>query len=928
MANNLLAAIQTAIAKHQAGDLQTAEQMYRSILSQTPRDAGVVDLLGVALLQQNKLQEAEEKIRYALKLNPLEATFHFHQGNIAQALGNSEQAQGCYRSALKLKPYYPEATQKLFNLLEAQGQHEAAARLCREAIRLNPRDTNALFTLARLCEHQGAWADAEALCQQILALQPTHRDAQLLHAKALQNHASLLLAEEQYEASAAAYRRLLEIDPTDFSAVHMLAAIENDRAQRDAQDRTRAWFDRHADNYEQHWQHEMGYIIPTKMHALLARTNPPKQYEILDLGCGTGLSGLAIRSLASRLVGVDLSSGMLELARAKEIYTELCCEELLAYLERTPDAAFDLVVSADVFAYVGDLSAVFAEVARVLRNDGLFVFSIPESTAHHTPENELGYAGHHTCSADQLHALIRQQDFRPLHFSQETIRSDQGKPVSGHLVMLQKNAHNSSACSAEQIDQAVHEILSDRYANAASIQGWLFSTIIDHRFFDGQLKRLPAQRHPTQLKTCPESADITQAASAHLERIHQIDGVAAKWAALEELTQLNTPSLTQDSFAGLTEAECRQALRQCFPEDKLNVVIIGAGPAGLALASALKLALHANINVLVVEDRVSAPHHKLPYERRWVTNITFTFLQHLAEKQVNEILAGISDGTHIGCTVNVLESLLLLSCRRLGVKFCFDASGDFSFIQNSPVQFVFDASGGRLQPPVWPSSANEIAVRHLIETACLHCDATSISYYGIGLHPCADNRQIALGSYDKLFFPLYKNQPIKLAMLKLIDIPSRYYGALLNYISQHNEDNKYYVWPATLHEAINQLIVIINLDKKEYDYLCDRHVFPLNPAEALRTEAFRAILDKRTCAILELLTQEADKHEQTSIDSPFMFDPRLTDNALPEYLYGRPLIRVGDSVYNGNVKFGNGLGLHLKNVLHIQTVLKNNFTAQ
>ena len=52
----------------------------------------------------------------------------------------------------------------------------------------------------------------------------------------------------------------------------------------------------------------------------------------LDLGCGTGLSGEPFKGLSRRLVGVDVSSGMLEQAKRKDIYSVLECEDVFAFL--------------------------------------------------------------------------------------------------------------------------------------------------------------------------------------------------------------------------------------------------------------------------------------------------------------------------------------------------------------------------------------------------------------------------------------------------------------------------------------------------------------------------------------------------------------------------------------------------------------------
>ena len=59
---------------------------------------------------------------------------------------------------------------------------------------------------------------------------------------------------------------------------------------------------------------------------------PTRALDVLDAGCGTGLCGPLVAPYARRLVGVDLSRGMLEQAREKNVYDELVKGELTAYL--------------------------------------------------------------------------------------------------------------------------------------------------------------------------------------------------------------------------------------------------------------------------------------------------------------------------------------------------------------------------------------------------------------------------------------------------------------------------------------------------------------------------------------------------------------------------------------------------------------------
>jgi SAM-dependent methyltransferase len=94
--------------------------------------------------------------------------------------------------------------------------------------------------------------------------------------------------------------------------------------------------------------------------------------DVLEVGCGTGriLEGLA--GAARRAVGVDLSAGMLERARERELSV------LRGTATELPlrDESFDLVCSFKVLAHVPDLGRAFAEMSRVLRPGGRLVVDL------------------------------------------------------------------------------------------------------------------------------------------------------------------------------------------------------------------------------------------------------------------------------------------------------------------------------------------------------------------------------------------------------------------------------------------------------------------------------------------------------------------------------------------------------------------------
>ena len=92
--------------------------------------------------------------------------------------------------------------------------------------------------------------------------------------------------------------------------------------------------------------------------------------EILDAGCGTGLVGVALAELGhDRIVGFDLSPGMLEQSAARGVYAELHHGSLL---ERLPfdDRRFGSVVAVGVFTLGHVDGSAFAELARVTASGG------------------------------------------------------------------------------------------------------------------------------------------------------------------------------------------------------------------------------------------------------------------------------------------------------------------------------------------------------------------------------------------------------------------------------------------------------------------------------------------------------------------------------------------------------------------------------
>ena len=133
-------------------------------------------------------------------------------------------------------------------------------------------------------------------------------------------------------------------------------------------------FDQFSTDYDARMIQQLSYRAPAILRELADMTMAGRaRLAVLDLGCGTGLSGAAFKDKAARLGGIDLSPAMIAKARARGIYDGLAVGDIEGELGAED---YDLVLAADTLVYLGDLQAVMSAVARALKPDGFFLFTV------------------------------------------------------------------------------------------------------------------------------------------------------------------------------------------------------------------------------------------------------------------------------------------------------------------------------------------------------------------------------------------------------------------------------------------------------------------------------------------------------------------------------------------------------------------------
>jgi predicted TPR repeat methyltransferase len=238
------------------------------------------------------------------------------------------------------------------------------------------------------------------------------------------------------DGARAAFEKAQGADPEDRhgAALHLARLGAADPATRELHGYVRTLFDQYAPRFDRALE-DLGYRAPALLRdAMVAEARGRRFGTMLDLGCGTGLAGAAFRPHLDWLVGVDLSSKMIEEARRKGVYDVLTVGDIARFLSQqlAANASADLVIAADVFAYIGDVGAVCAAVARVLAPNGLFGFTVET----HAGEGAIvGAKMRYQHATEFVRGAIADAGLRILRLDPVSTRNENRVSVPGLLVI-------------------------------------------------------------------------------------------------------------------------------------------------------------------------------------------------------------------------------------------------------------------------------------------------------------------------------------------------------------------------------------------------------------------------------------------------------------------------------------------------------------
>ncbi len=468
--NNPLYRNHLANCLYQQNNTDAAIKHYQQAISLDAKFAEGHNNLANLYYRQQQYQLALEHYQQATTIKPDYTHAWLNQGNCLLKTGHTNQA---YKAYLQVREHTENPMLKLRALLGLANidyqreNYQQAVDYCLELLEFAPQSADGRELLATSYLLLTKTDDAIKQYTLLLEMEPDKVQAQynlgtlLLakrnlpaaryhfakviniepeHVQALANLGGVCLAEGDVAAAIAYYQRVLKIEPTNTAVQYTLSALtQTDIPKYAPAQYIQQLFDSYAEHYDQHVTKDLNYQTPTLIQQKLAKlyaSDKLAKLRILDLGCGTGLAGIVLKPYAAKLVGVDLSSKMLTLAKAHHIYDQLIKDDLVNAMKASDDK-YDLIVAADVLIYFGDLLPILQTIHAILAKPGIIIFTVE---AYHGDQYQLAPTGRYRHSKKYLEKLAKQCQLKVISLERVVLRKQQQENVVGYLVVLSANS--------------------------------------------------------------------------------------------------------------------------------------------------------------------------------------------------------------------------------------------------------------------------------------------------------------------------------------------------------------------------------------------------------------------------------------------------------------------------------------------------------
>ena len=345
-----------------------------------PHNAQALLKIADSEAESANFKTAEKYYKRASELVPDNISVHTNYANMLCKTKRTLEALEEYRRAVLIDPETPEISYNLALILKELEEYEQALSLMFNAFYKASEHTNWSINIA------------ETLI--------------LFHKKAPEK--ALKIAHNWYEKM-----------PQNTVANHLWSTLNGQKSEVE-EEYNQLLFDTFAPTYEETLE-KIHYTVAQKIADFCRKRGA----KILDLGCGTGLLGAALKNDNKELDGVDISEKMVQIAAQKHVYKRLDKADIVDFLKKNTEP-FDLIAAADVFCYFGDLSEIFKlclpqKIVFSLETDGLIEsYNLqPNGRYHHNPQ--------------YIENLLKTVGYKDIKVEYTVLRNEGEKSVDGAI---------------------------------------------------------------------------------------------------------------------------------------------------------------------------------------------------------------------------------------------------------------------------------------------------------------------------------------------------------------------------------------------------------------------------------------------------------------------------------------------------------------
>ena len=308
--------VRHGLRRFQAGHYEQAARIFTALVGGAPHLALSWNHHAMALISLDRQVEAERALRRSVEIDPTQPQAWNSLASVLAQLGRFEEAEAACRAALAVGGETGSAWQIVAMARTAQDDFPAAAEALARAVELDGQSASLCANLGAALLKCGRFDEADAALAAAVAFEdstPPIAEAKRLSGLIVSALAgtldapqdtpddhfktALLLLDAGGERAAAI--RVAEAwvarKPAPVEAQHLYDALLARPVDRQPADMVAQRFDAVAETFDAHLVEKLGYDGPAQLAALLAACGEPKgAFDILDLGCGTGLCAEAV----------------------------------------------------------------------------------------------------------------------------------------------------------------------------------------------------------------------------------------------------------------------------------------------------------------------------------------------------------------------------------------------------------------------------------------------------------------------------------------------------------------------------------------------------------------------------------------------------------------------------------------------------------